>query len=177
MRNVTNEIDVLSELGKDDVYALRHAEAVSFSTYQGGSTVRAYLRDRDRDRVFTVREQAVFDGHRTDLRDDRFREIRVLGMRCEDYGKSSDGDITAFAMIMHADMSPEWRTIAASVRPGESLYFRWVRDNNNQHYEAAGLHRDELRVVVGKQGAPTSRSYLVAVEVGPDNMARMVKRG
>lgn len=176
MRNVTNEIDVLCELDKDDVYALRNADAVSFSTYQGANTVRVYLRDSGRNRVFTVREQAVFNGHRDDLRDDRYREIRVLGMRCEDYGKSRGDEITAYSMLMHADMSQEWQTIAAAIRPGESLFFRWVRDNNNQVHDAAGLHRDEFRLVVGKQGDAKSRSYLVDVQVGPDNTARMVKR-
>lgn len=176
MRNVTNEIDVLAELDANDVFALRRADTVTFHTYQGENYVRAYLRDTGRNRVFTVREQEVFNGDRTDARDDRYRNIRVLGMRVEDYGPGGGPEITAYAAVMHADMSQEWRTIAAAIRPGESLYFRWVRDNNNQHYKEAQLHRDEFRLVVGRQGDAKSRSYLVEVSVGPDNSARMVRR-
>lgn len=175
MRNVTNEINVAAELDADDVFALRKADTVSFHTFRGENYVRAYLRDHG-DRVFTVREQAVFNGHRDDRRDDRYREVRVLGMRCEDYGTDRGDKITGYSYLMHADMSQEWRTIAAAIRPGESLYFRWVRDNNNQVHESLGLHRDEFRLVVGKQGEAKSRAYLVDVQVGPDNTARMVKR-
>lgn len=172
MRNVTNTKDVLAELSADDVRALRDGDSWSFSTHDGLSTVRAYLRPSP-DGIITVREQRLFN-QKHDVLGWRFRDIRVLGYRAEDFDGPGTGEITAYADVSFR--SGEWLTIANHIRPGESLFFYWVRGNNNVNLSDAGLVRDELRMQVGKQSESKSRTYLVAVQVGPDNTARMVKR-
>jgi hypothetical protein len=171
------DTDGTMTLTADDVAALRKANRVAFQTTSDGVTAIRAILDKgsysDQVAVYTAREQRLFPETRT-IGDDRERTIRCQG-RCTDYGdgdrRSGEG-YTAFHLDMFAHTT-EWQSIAATLRAGDTVTLHWVASNNSDVTRGAGFVRDELRICFG--AGSRTRTFLVDVQVGPRNSARMVK--
>lgn len=167
-------------LTADDLAALRMATGIVCQTTREGHAIRAIL-DRSRYTpepvaIYSAREQRLFPDTRNHARD-RERTM-VCGARMTAYG---DGDVrygsdhyTAFHYEQFPRMS-EWASIAATMRVGDTVTLQWVASNNSEVTRSAGFVRDELRVSFGS--ANRARTFLIDVQVGPRNSARMVKPG
>lgn len=66
-----------------------------------------------------------------------------------------------------------WHTIRRQIKRGSVLCLHWVYDNSSPVLEEAGLVRDELRL--GVQNGTTTHWFNIAVQVGKDNTARMIR--
>lgn len=66
------------------------------------------------------------------------------------------------------------RTVLDRITIGSELSLLWVAGNNNQNIDRVGFHKDELRLRITK--GKRIETYLLAVSVGPDNTARMIRR-
>jgi hypothetical protein len=164
-----------SGLTRDELFALRHAEDVSFHTLpDGGSYIRAYLRGTYSapHRVFTVREQEAFNESGPFGDSGRMCEVAVSVVRLEDYSGRT-GSYSAYAGYVPRDV---WRTIADALRVGDRFGFHWIASNNSESAKVHGFHHDELRLEVEGADRKRQRRYIVAVAFGPDNSARMVTR-
>lgn len=78
-----------------------------------------------------------------------------------------------FHMEMNVGVSAAAQTWLRGVRKGSRLALRWVRANQSPVLDEAGLVRDELYLTV--QNGMTARTFMVAVQVGLDNSARMTR--
>jgi hypothetical protein len=149
--------------------ALRNADSIVFElTSDGQAQIRAIKRAEYSTTGF---DQTV--------------TIYVGGARVSDYGKQTkhypeQHTYTAFHMEMNSSMDNTVRTLVNRVKIGGFMNLVWTRDNNNELLRHAGLHQDELRLVVSgpeKDGKlPPADTYLVEIAVRQDNSARMIKR-
>lgn len=155
---------------RNDIQALKHADAVTFHhLYDGSSEIRAHAQLHGD--VWSARDQRLFP--ETSSHDERMRAIKVESRIRRYEGASSSP--TAFHMI-HSARVPMFQTIVSTLREGDKLTLKWVASNNNQNVRDIGWQRDELYLVVTREGKKTREmTYLITVEVGPDNTARMVK--
>lgn len=67
-----------------------------------------------------------------------------------------------------------WQTIVHQLRVGDEVILHWIKDNNNGYVEGAGLHHDELALIVRRGNK--SFHYLVTGSICQDNTARMIRR-
>jgi hypothetical protein len=167
-------------LTADDVAALRAADQVTFSHYEGSATIRAYFRGN---RPATARIWTLFPTpeHGTE----RSRTVNT-GASVRGYNNSGesmamwtateeDHAVTCFYFLYSAQLTETWTTIASLLRAGDTLTLLWVADNNSAHIREAGLHSDllELRATSAKG---VTRTFNVGAQVSPDNSARMIRR-
>lgn len=166
-------------LTAEDAAAFRMAESVSFHTYDGRSFVRLYLDSfAGANRVWTVREQNIFPHLGEVLPHCRHREIEVSPqhVRLEDYS-GRDGDYSAYAGGRCSVDPGVWRTIARTIRKGDTLGFRWIAGNDSDVMRDAGLSRDELRFGAEGPDRKNTRWWVVeTVITRADSGARMVNR-
>lgn len=167
-------------LTSGDVAALRTASGVVFQATREGHVIRAIL-DNGRYTggpvIYTAREQTAFPETRAY---DTGRERTIacdarLTAYADDDVRRASGQFTAFHYEQFAQSSPEWQSIAATIRVGDELTLLWVASNNGEVTNRVGHVRDELRIAFGS-GA-RARTFLVDVQVGPRNTARMVMPG
>jgi hypothetical protein len=169
---MTTERETIS-LSADDVAALRMADSVSFSVYEGEAYIVAYLNKRfSPNPIFSVKEQKLFEADDHDFRE-RSRKIICDSHRVINY-QPHDSD--AQYRCHHYDQfrNAEWVTAANALRVGEQLTLEWVAGNDPIERKEGDWHRDELRLVAGKR-VGKSRTWLIDVYVGPDNLNRMVR--
>lgn len=164
-------------LSREDIAALRKADHVTFSRHKGEAYVRACL-DRHIDDT-TKALRALFPKFHSERSRDRRIEAtdRIGGYDGSRswWTDTDDNQVACFYMVHHPDASAEWQTIAAQLRPGDTLRLHWLAGNNSESLDRVGMHRDELRLeVTDRRGK--RRTYLVAIKVGPDNSARMIRR-
>lgn len=148
---------------KVELAALRKADTVCFDRYW-----------RDGDEFSKIR--AIKDAKRTEA-DPYAEEITVsifVESTVRDYDASSSDRHTCFHMIHSPQYSEEWMTIVGLLKAGDDLVLRWTAGNSNGYLDEAGLHRDELALVVmrGKR----RMVFRIATSVCKDNTARMVRR-
>ncbi len=171
-------------LTRDDVTALRGADEVMFHYGpQTGSIVRAGLRGErssGKPRVYSAAQQLRYPNTDT-YSDDRHRDIPCgasmfghghdtePGWRAEDHPRA-----VAFEMFQNAAYNAAWRTIVELIKPGDALTLQWAADNNSDTVRKAGLHVDELRLLV-RRGDRTLTFHLQR-SITPDNSARMIRR-
>lgn len=65
-------------------------------------------------------------------------------------------------------------TVIQSIRKGDKLTLSWRSGNNNNVITNAGLYQDELHLIIDRNGKKSY--YMIAVQVSPNNTARMVKQ-
>lgn len=176
---MTTTTDVeLGTITRDDLEALRVADAVTFSYRpEVAGQIRVRL-DSHNGRIFTAREQRLFGDA------DEMGRRRAIGVQTRMYGHGQDGttawnlsdsaNTAAYVGFQSAQYYHVWRTIASLLRVGDMLTLSWVADNNNDNLRAAGLHRDELFLVV-RRGDNTLHLHL-QTSVCPNNTARMIRR-
>jgi hypothetical protein len=148
-------------LDRDDVKALRNADAVCFRIYQGVPTIECIKKDRDE-----------FGGL------ERRRDITVEGSISHAYW-SIDERVeftSAFCMFSSARFTEQWRTVCDLLRVGDSLKIEFRADHGtNGNLKDANLHADELYLRVERgEGANRKRLYFfLESQVSPSNSARM----
>ena len=154
----------LATLTADDIKALKAADDVTFHTTVGESSViRAHKRAKLNDGWAS--NESYYDINVSDSWVDYGRS----------YGSNGPGEYKyAFASVSSFD--EVWHTIASLLRVGDSLWLHWVVDNNSETIEKAGLHSDELRLVVKRANAKQALVFTVDTSICPDNSARMVRR-
>lgn len=146
------------ELTTQDVRALRHADALCFDQLRDGTShIRAILR--------------------AEHSSTGYEQVHTIPCtsRLEDYGRGT-GDFTAYHQEMYPLVDAMCKTLLRHMRKGCSIGLIWKRDNNTENLRSVGFHRDELEVAIQPKHANWADTFLVAVSVGPDNTARMVKR-
>jgi hypothetical protein len=173
-------------LTADDIAALKLADKVVYSLSTHGSLIRAGIESQRDGNVFTAREQRLFPKAE---RSEREREINVLSA-AHGYGKHGESRWhwnlehnpfttapSCFDMAHNAKYDHNLQTLIHSLRAGETLRMIWTGDNNNDLVREAGLHVDQLDVIVipAREGA-ARRSYCVETSVCADNTARMIRR-
>ena len=168
-------------LSRDDVTAFRMAQRVAFVVRDDGTAyMRASLRESwtDETRIFTVREQRLFPAtHDLGGRD---RKVPCAQRVCDYHPNRPLHDERArydcFYYDQFARQNDEWLTIAGAMRPGDQIQLEWTAGNDSPVMNAVGYHRDELRLKLANADGGNIRFFLVAVQVGPDNTARMVRQ-
>lgn len=153
---------------KEDVFALRNADDISFHHHEGTDTIRLRRRSHQgpHQGLFTETEQRVF--YRTEYGDER---VRVIEM-----GDPSNFGFTAFASTSKWD-DARWVTIARTIRPGDEVSLVWRPDDHTNDYlrnARPPLHADvlDIRVVRGNK---IVGAFMVATSITPDNSARMIQ--
>jgi hypothetical protein len=143
-------------LTRQQVSALRDANGLVFERLSDGTNqIRAIVRGPDHQHEVT-HEIPVFDASLTDY-------------------AGGHGEYTAFHYEMFAGTDAAMRTVVRAIKPGHYLVLKWVRSNQSPVLDEAGLVRDEVYLTTG---TPTkAETFLIAVQVGKDNSARMIRRG
>jgi hypothetical protein len=162
--------------------ALLMADDVCFYLHEGRSWLVCSLGARHAPRVFSRHEQLVFPD------DGALPGSRAVSIGCgvslhgysgDYWGSTWHGDrdnrAHCFAMLHGAKSNRAWQTIATLVKPGDRLTLSWAADNNNDLITAAGLHADQLSLLISR-GARTVYEFVVRHEVAPDGPARMIRR-
>lgn len=103
------------------------------------------------------------------------RTIPVAYSRVRALTGSADAYVPCY-VALNVKFSPGCiRSALRGVRAGSTVTLEWTRGNSSPVLESAGMVRDELRMVVQRKGVRHPEHYLIAVEVGLDNTARMVR--
>lgn len=165
-------------LNRDDLFAFKHAEGISFHHHAGRSFIRLYLeRHGDQPATYTKREQVLFP--RTRETASRYREIDT---NASVYGYASNGDTwnqanggeSAEAFYYFVNTPPHVQSLTETLRAGDTLTLQWMASANSEAITAVGFDRDTLELAIERPGKRLV--YLMAVQVGPDNSARMIQR-
>lgn len=178
MTTTTVESDLA--LTRDDLNALHGADDVTLHLNRDGSYMRAYCRAYGQPPTFSRRQQVLYPEHHT--QDSRMRTIATTASAV---GYSVDGGSgwrwdpgseglrpSCFASVYDNDLH---RSIFDTLRVGDTLHVSWTADNNNEPVRTAGLHVDNVHLIVNA-GTSTRRRYLLAYSVCYDNSARMIRR-
>lgn len=178
----------LGTLTADDVAALRMAHDVTFHHHDGKAFIRLYLGRgaSNPPRVYSAREQRLFTETDSPVAD----RTRTMPVPSHVYGYSDrsavDGLVSAWTEQKYptvacfaspygsARYARKWTTLAEVLRVGDVISLAWTADNNTETLRKAGLHADELALLVGRRGK--SLEFHVDYRVGPDNSARMIRR-
>lgn len=184
---MTDTTTTLAALTRDDITAIRAADTVSFHHGPNyGPKIRLSLGGgySDQPRIYTAREQRLYpqqDGDRT-------RELRVAssmsGYAEEGFGMWRGQDFpnaTGFHMIHSPRYNDEWQTVVSLLRTDDVLTMVWSADNNTGTARDFGLHIDELRLRIDRNGgAPAEKgstlTFLLTVSMCRDNSARMIRQ-
>lgn len=146
----------MTEITAQDLRALRHADRVTFHRYRdGGGEIVARV---DASRSSTGFEQ----GHGI-----------AVDSTVECFDRSSASGWLCYAWWPNSRVDPIALTLIHWLRAGDDVSLRWRGGNDSPLMKDAGLHLDELMLVV-KRGK-TSRVWRAAVSVSLDNTARMVR--
>jgi hypothetical protein len=155
-------------ISKADVASFKLADDISFHTQpDGASSIRATVRAKDPkgNNPFGTPEQV--------------RETKCESM-LRDYSREySDTppvkSVRAFEMIHCAKWCDAWQTIAGFVREGDELTLYWQRNSRNlaAFDSTCRLVGDSLTLNVWR--GMKKFAFLIEVQVGEDNTARMVQ--
>lgn len=166
----------LPTLTTDQAAILRVAQRVELHYKDGGAYILAGVTGEGG--ALSQRQQRLFpvgeDGKRSPV------VIRVNG---EAVGHRANGSVgwretnapklAADHVIEAADGDEHWQGMAWTLREGDVLTLVWVADRNTPEVRAAGLHVDEVHLVVERERGGTS--FLVAYRVA-GKTGRMVRR-
>lgn len=149
---------LVTTIGAQDKRALKHASGgISFRLDDRQAKIVAHRRGDD--------TASGFDEQHTIFTD----------YRLQDYGKESGTEYTCYYLHMYPLVDSTMMSLVNRIAVGDTLSLEWIANNDNDNYRSVGFHRDELRLVIGHKNGKAER-YLVAVSVGPDNTARMIRR-
>lgn len=159
-----NDVITKHEITAQDTRALASADSISFHLTEGQGYIRAHRRGEH--------SSSGFDEYHTIFVDTRMQDygdtdgLRTMGELTE---------YTAFHYEMSAKFDLVVQTLLRRIRVGDTLQLRWVASNNNNVNRDVGWHRDEVYLGIHHQKGK-DEEYLLGVQVGPNNSARMVKR-
>jgi len=153
-----------------DIAALRAADDVVFRHRNGTSQIEAIQRGR----AATPGNPFAPGEARRDIPCD----ARVIDYQRDCGMHRKPSEYQAFDMLNAAQQDHAWLTVAALLRPGDSLTLQWERGAwNTQESEGRGMYGDRMLLVVLRPGKSkdTRLTFNVAHHFGPDNSARMVR--
>lgn len=155
MTTITESVPITAR----DLRALRvGADRITFHLFEGKSYIRAHRRGEDTSSGFDEYHQVECD------------------VRVNDYSETGRPDTReAYSCYFHAYRDDELRTMFHLAKPGDTFVIEWTRGNDNPLNREIGWHRDEVRLRMGKPESKKVYTFLVGVQVGPDNTARMVR--
>lgn len=140
-------------ISKQQVKALCSADTVTFSYGSGKHTIRAIKDGRDTRDGFDQVVWVDCGGHITN------------------YGKGAVGECFASARSYDKTVATIWKVL----KEGDEINLEWIKNNNSQAMDAAGIVRDELRLEIVRNGE-IAYAFIVRVECGEKNQwARMIK--
>jgi hypothetical protein len=146
-----------------DRRAMRSADTLVLQLYKGEASIRCIMRA---DRSATGFEQE----HRISC-DYTMRDLRrpASGVKVNYVASHYAGSVN-----YHSDSNRPLHTIMRRMAVGSRVTLDWVRSNQSPVLDDAHMVRDELRLtIVGAKGG--TESFLVAISVGLDNSARMIR--
>lgn len=149
-------------LDKLDIAALRKADAICFDHYtRDGVDIRQI-------RAIKRNEKSHLDPYAQDI-----THHIAVGSTVRTYGEGRDNTWTCFEMIQTAQYHDVWQTIVGLLRVNDEVALLWEADNNNGYVNEAGLHHDQLSLVV--QRGPKRMTFKVRSSVCQNNTARTCK--
>ncbi len=146
---------------RQDKRALASADSVVFRLYQGQATIEANLD--------AARSSTGFDEMHT-----IHCSASVLDYSAEGSTVREPADYQGFHME-HSGVkyNDDLRSIVSRIAVGDSVRLAW-QVNSSGNLRESGWVRDELRLVLTNDKGK-HETYIVDVQVGPDNTARMIK--
>lgn len=170
----------MSEVTKETLRAAREADHVSLvwnpEKYESGGVIRFTREIRtdaenaDRD-VIRMAKRDYWRHADTSAWTIQYDHVLPVSVRVTTYHGTSR---SAHYSVMFPQSSDEqWRAVVAMLRVGDEVSLRFVAANDSDNDRNVGWHRDECYLVV-ERGA-NKWSFLIGVQVGPDNTARMVQ--
>lgn len=132
-----------------DVQALRRADTVTIHAQDGIGSIRAILSAPDGLRIYTASQQRTFPDaagycrHRLITLD-----AAVAGFDATGRWHERDLSATAAVVIEHTALHEVWQTLTAFLRTGDVPRLRFRADSTQDRLAGAGLHRDELQLLV-----------------------------
>ncbi len=180
-------IDTEATLTPAGLAALKLAEEVTLHLNRDGSYMAARLRDHSyggEPRIYTAREQRLFPETATSL--GRLRRIPTdVGVYVYgNEGSTHDSGGWSYSGSEERESRPgcfyTWHdrdlvaTVAGVLRAGDHLRLTWIGSNNNGYLKDAGLHADQVALVVPR--GHKKLKFLLGVSVAQDNSARMIRR-
>lgn len=137
------------------IRALKDADSVSFSVYNGETLIKAWFRETDEVSEYTVTISTEYN-------------------TVHNYGTGGENGYACFAMIGSSKYDAAWQTIVHDMRTGCAVALKWTRNNSSPVLDEAGIVQDHLDMTV-QNPSGRARTYRVATYVGRDNTARMVR--
>jgi hypothetical protein len=155
-----------------DVQALRRADTVTIHALDGIASIRATLNAPHGLRIYTAAEQRVFPDGAGYLRH-RLITVDADIAGFDPSGRWHERDLKAAATLVidHAALHEVWQTLTALLRIGDVPRLRFRADSAHDGPPAAGLHRDELHLLVHR--GQREWAFLLEVAVRPAS-TRMV---
>jgi hypothetical protein len=146
--------------------AIRNADSIVFRTHEGQSTIELKLGAHRSKSGFEQTEYLYCKDRITDY--SRAHTFVEPDERAKFY--------SAFHME-HTGVkyNPDLESVMARIKVGDLLGLHWTTNNSSTNTDGIGWVRDELRLEILHLNG-TAERYLVEVNVGPDNSARMVRR-
>jgi hypothetical protein len=175
----------VSTLTSEDVAALRLCDTVRFYYHEGRTFLRAELSGgmMGMPRLYTKREQHLFDRTEDTYRDDREREIlatsTVYGYTVDDAGRrwwdiEQNPRLSCYEPGVGGRSTGTWATLASLLKAGDRLALKWTADINEGITRDYDLHRDTLHLVITR--GKRTLTFLVADRVSPEDSSRMIRR-
>lgn len=158
----TTTEQLVTTISAQDKRALKHANSITFSLHEGQATIRAQ-RDGEHTASGFNEEHRIY----ADVTVENFDPPRGVDLTMASY--------TCYHAVMYSHYDHEVQSLLARIAVGDTLRLEWTAANDNENYRSVGWHRDELRLVIGHKTGKAEK-FLVAVYVGPDNTARMIRR-
>lgn len=172
-------------LNADDIAAMKMADTVSLHlNNHTGSLLRLHLRSYGEPVIYSKRQQQLFTNTRDVITGERGRDIipKAVAFGYDDgddgrgwrWEEGQERIPSCFDMISTNDA---WFSIVRTLRVGDELTLQWSADNNNDLVREAGLHVDQVSLIVtpAREKAPKNVWHL-RTSVGRNNSARMIKR-
>lgn len=170
MTTESNFQSMAQPLTADDVKAMRQATSLSFRGYPGESRISAFLDEADEPRSGDPKRRIFPD---TSFTGARVRHVFVEGS--VDTYRSDMAATSGVTSITSGRYNREWATVASLLKAGDTLALRFVGDRfGNQVTRAARLYPDTLSLEVTRRTGERL-TFLLAVQVSPDNSAKMVR--
>lgn len=153
--------DEVTTITRDDVLAMRNATWIGFWHESTGAFTCRAVRER-KDNGYNVEDR---------------RDIPLAGSSVTDYSAKYTHD-PGNKHIACATINLYHDTVIATftklLRAGDGLFLRWTRGNDTDTLREVGLHCDELKIEVKRDGKYIY-NFLLEYRVAPENTARMVR--
>jgi hypothetical protein len=147
-----------------DRRALMSADSIVFRLRDGQSTIEAH---RDGSRTADG-----FDGMHA-----VYCETWVSDYARSEAGTKASGYAGFYMKHTGARYDDVLRTVVDLLSTGVTVRLTWTAANNNQNNREIGWVRDELRLTTVAPDGKRTRTFLIAVQVGPNDTARMITGG